>query len=95
MGQNYSSTAAAIPTLRAGIDIPEFDDIHYQKSLGTARFLKTIRAKHQDGSVVVKIFAKPVAGFPLEHHRQQIIRAPPPHLKLSRPLIALQANRKL
>lgn len=78
MGQNYSSTAAAVPNLRAGIDIPELEDIHYEKSLSSARFLKTIRARHQDGPVVVKIFAKP-PGVSLDHYRQHILCMHHPH----------------
>jgi phosphoinositide-3-kinase regulatory subunit 4 len=74
MGQNYSSTAAADSIARAGIDIPELADVSYEKSLGSARFLKTIRARHHDGMVVIKIFAKPLASFPLERHRDHIIR---------------------
>ena len=77
MGQNYSSTAAADGNARAGINIPELADVSYEKSLSSARFLKTIRARHAGGPVVIKIFAKPAAGFPLDHHRDQIIRACP------------------
>ncbi|KAF8242959.1 ARM repeat-containing protein [Wilcoxina mikolae CBS 423.85] len=74
MGQNYSSTAALEGNTRAGIEIPELSDISYDKSLGSARFLKTIRARHADGLVVIKIFAKPHASFQLDHHRCQLIR---------------------
>ncbi|KAG0024457.1 Serine/threonine-protein kinase [Entomortierella chlamydospora] len=35
-------------------------------SLGSARFMKTIRGRHKEGSVVVKIFVKPEAGFSLK-----------------------------
>jgi phosphoinositide-3-kinase regulatory subunit 4 len=76
MGQGYSSAAVADGNLRAGIDIPELSDIAYEKSLGTARFLKTIRAKHSDGLVVVKIFAKPLPHFSLEEYHQQVQRKP-------------------
>jgi len=74
MGQNYSTTTAADGNTRAGIDIPELVDLSYEKSLGSARFLKTIRARHADGLVVVKVFAKPLASFHLDLHRQQIER---------------------
>ncbi|KAK4050158.1 Serine/threonine-protein kinase [Microbotryomycetes sp. JL201] len=33
-------------------------DVVYDKSMGTSRFLKTIRARHRQGPLVVKIFAK-------------------------------------
>ncbi|KAL0634262.1 Serine/threonine-protein kinase [Maublancomyces gigas] len=74
MGQNYS----ALPDRNvgsAGIEIAELSDISYEKSLGSARFLKTIRARHADGLVVVKIFLKPSPTFSLEEHRLQIKRA--------------------
>ncbi|KAG9284442.1 hypothetical protein G9A89_023699 [Geosiphon pyriformis] len=59
MGNNISSTAASIAT--AGIDsyVSELGDIQYEKSLSSARFMKTIRGRHKEGAVVVKIFIKP------------------------------------
>lgn len=78
MGQNYS----ALPDRNvgsAGIEITELSDIHYERSLGSARFLKTIRASHDDGLVVVKIFLKPSPTFSLEEYHSQIKRACPMH----------------
>ncbi|KAI5795600.1 hypothetical protein EDC01DRAFT_58745 [Geopyxis carbonaria] len=77
MGQNYSSTAAAAADngISTGIDVPELADISYEKSLGSARFLKTIRAKHADGLVVIKIFAKPPTIFPLDQYHRQVFHA--------------------
>jgi phosphoinositide-3-kinase regulatory subunit 4 len=57
MGQGYSLT-----TLSAGsatIDVPELADLSYEKSLGTARFMKCIRARHKDGLVIAKVVMKP------------------------------------
>lgn len=71
MGQNYS----ALPDRNvgsAGIEITELSDIHYERSLGSARFLKTIRASHDDGLVVVKIFLKPSPTFSLAEYHSQI-----------------------
>lgn len=74
MGQNYS----ALPDRNvggAGIDIAELSDISYEKSLGSSRFLKTIKARHVDGGlVVVKIFLKPSPTFPLEAYRTKLKR---------------------
>jgi phosphoinositide-3-kinase regulatory subunit 4 len=81
MGQSYSSATAPDGNIRAGIDIPELEDISYEKSLGSARFLKTIRARHADGLVVVKIFAKPLASVPLMRHRRQLLRWSPIPMK--------------
>ncbi|RIA90300.1 hypothetical protein C1645_712201 [Glomus cerebriforme] len=65
MGNNISSTTASIAT--AGIDsyVSELRDIHYEKSLSSARFMKTIRGRHKEGAVVVKIFIKPEPGLSL------------------------------
>ncbi|KAF2423644.1 ARM repeat-containing protein [Tothia fuscella] len=57
MGQGYSLT-----TLSAGsatIDVPELADLSYEKSLGNARFMKCIRARHKDGLVIAKVVMKP------------------------------------
>ncbi|CAO3698380.1 unnamed protein product [Rhizopus stolonifer] len=61
---NKISTVTAI----AGIDsyVSELRDINYQKSIGNARFMKTILGRHdKDGYVVVKIFVKPDLGMSL------------------------------
>ncbi|KAJ3210567.1 Serine/threonine-protein kinase [Dinochytrium kinnereticum] len=52
---------AADPRLTKGIDsyVGELPDVSYEKSLGSARFMKTIRCKHREGSLVVKLFVKP------------------------------------
>lgn len=56
MGQGYSSV-----TLPAGlnlIDSTEISDLHVEKNLGGARFLRTVRARHQNGVVVAKVCMK-------------------------------------
>ena len=57
MGQTFS--LATLSAGSAGIDVPELSDLSYEKSLGTARFMKSIRARHQHGLVVVKLVMKP------------------------------------
>lgn len=57
MGQGYSLTTLSAGA--AGIDVPELADLSYEKSLGTARFMKTIRARNKDGLVVAKVVMKP------------------------------------
>ena len=40
-------------------------------SLGSARFLKTVKCRHRNGYLVVKIFIKPDPGLSLRtHHRR-------------------------
>ncbi|KAI8361053.1 hypothetical protein B0O80DRAFT_148594 [Mortierella sp. GBAus27b] len=66
MGNSVSTVTPSAAT--AGIDsyVSELGDIHYDKSLGSARFMKTIRGRHKEGSVVVKIFVKPESGLSLK-----------------------------
>lgn len=57
---NLISTVTPVRANVAGIQsyVAEIPDITYEKSLGTSRFLKTIRCKHQQGTLVCKIFIK-------------------------------------
>ncbi|CAN8102358.1 unnamed protein product [Discula destructiva] len=72
MGNSVSVTA---PTAgAAGIDVPELSDLIYERALGSARFMKTIRARHHDGIVLVKVFVKSDPRLSLEERKQQIIR---------------------
>ena len=57
MGQTFS--LATLSAGSSGIDVPELSDLTYEKSLGTARFMKSVRARHQHGLVVVKLVMKP------------------------------------
>lgn len=57
MGQSFSLTT--LSSGPAGIDASELSDLSYEKSLGRARLIKSIRARHRDGLVVVKLFMKP------------------------------------
>ncbi|KAK4448061.1 Serine/threonine-protein kinase ppk19 [Podospora aff. communis PSN243] len=71
MGQGFSLTAP--PPGAAGIDVPELADLVYEKSIGAARFMKSIRARHHDGVVLVKVLIKPYQ-MSLEKYKQEIIR---------------------
>jgi phosphoinositide-3-kinase regulatory subunit 4 len=70
MGQGFSLTTLSAGS--AGIDVPELSDLVYEKSMGTARFMKSIRARHQDGVVLVKVIVKPYA-MKLEKYKRRII----------------------
>lgn len=77
MGQTYSTGAAQDTAVRLGpIEVPELADIAYEKTIGTSRFLKTVRGRqlHSGGAVVIKVFQKPLANFPLDHYRRQVYR---------------------
>ncbi|KAJ8060412.1 hypothetical protein OCU04_010740 [Sclerotinia nivalis] len=71
MGQGFSLTTLSAGS--AGIDVPELSDLVYEKSMGTARFMKSIRARSQDGVVLVKVVVKPYA-MDLKKYRKKIIR---------------------
>lgn len=72
MGQTFSMTTLSAGS--AGIDVPELSDLTYEKSLGTARFMKSIRARHQHGLVVVKLVMKPFPQLDLKKYVQAIRR---------------------
>lgn len=61
MGQGFSLTTLSAAS--GGIDVPELSDLQYELSLNTARFMKSVRARHKDGLVVAKVIVKP---YPME-----------------------------
>ncbi|KAI9852318.1 MAG: Serine/threonine-protein kinase [Thelocarpon superellum] len=71
MGQGYSLTTLSAGS--AGIDAPELADLTYEKSMGAARFMKSIRARHRDGLVFVKVVMKPYASMKLDAYARQIL----------------------
>lgn len=59
MGNIYSSSASLVTSGLPSF-LAELAGFDYEKSLGTGKFLKTIRCRSpQDGTVIVKIFVKP------------------------------------
>jgi hypothetical protein len=70
MGQGFSLQALSAGP--GGIDVPELSDLTYEKSMGTARFMKSVRARQQDGVVLVKVVVKPYA-MKLDKYRKKII----------------------
>lgn len=44
----------------------------YACSIGTARFMKTLRGRHKDGYVVIKLFIKPESGINLAKQVEKI-----------------------
>lgn len=70
MGQGLSLTTLSAGS--AGIDVPELADLVFEKPMGNARFMKSIRARHQDGIVLVKVFVKPY-NMRLEKYKRIII----------------------
>lgn len=71
MGQGYSLTTLSAGS--AGIDVPEMADLTYEKSLGNARFMKCIRARHRDGLVIAKVVMKPYSTLRLDKYIRGIL----------------------
>ncbi|KAK4540526.1 hypothetical protein LTR36_009164 [Oleoguttula mirabilis] len=55
MGQGYST---ALPPGSSAVELAELSDLTFEKPLGGARFLRTVRARHQHGIVVAKVCLK-------------------------------------
>ncbi|KAI5304315.1 Serine/threonine-protein kinase [Ascosphaera pollenicola] len=72
MGQGYSLTSLSAGA--AGIDIPELSDLVYERSLGASRFMKSIRARHRDGIITVKVIMKPYPSMELEPYVRALVR---------------------
>lgn len=72
MGQGYSLTTLSAGS--AGIDVPELSDLAYEKSLGDARFMKAIRARHHEGLVLAKVVMKPYSSMKFSRFIKQILR---------------------
>ncbi|KZF19387.1 ARM repeat-containing protein [Xylona heveae TC161] len=72
MGQGFSLTTLSAGS--ANIDVPELYDLAYEKSLGTARFMKSIRARHHDGLVFVKVVVKPYSSMKLDQYVKELLR---------------------
>lgn len=72
MGQGYSLTTLSAGS--AGIDVPELSDLTYEKSMGGGRFMKSIRARQQNGLVLVKVIVKPYPSMELAPYVKAINR---------------------
>lgn len=71
MGQGFSlATPSAGST---GIDVPELSDIQYERSIGNARLMKSIRGRTENGIVLVKVLVKPYADVKLDKYKKQIL----------------------
>ncbi|KAF2031489.1 phosphoinositide 3-kinase regulatory subunit 4 [Setomelanomma holmii] len=71
MGQGFSLTTLSAGS--ANIDVPELADLQYEKSLGAARFMKAVRARHKDGLVVARVVMKPYAQFNFQVYVKRLL----------------------
>ncbi|KAI1386401.1 ARM repeat-containing protein [Hypoxylon trugodes] len=72
MGNSYSLTTPYAGS--AGIDIPELADLVHERSIGSARFMKSIRARHHDGVVLAKVTVKPYTPLSLRDYGEKILQ---------------------
>ncbi|KAH8101738.1 hypothetical protein BXZ70DRAFT_970824 [Cristinia sonorae] len=78
--QSLTRTSGALDSFVAELG----PDVVYERSLGSARFLKTVRCRHKNGYLVVKIFIKPDPGVSLRRYAKR--------LKIDREALAEIAN---
>ncbi|KIW99894.1 uncharacterized protein Z518_10822 [Rhinocladiella mackenziei CBS 650.93] len=71
MGQGYSMTTLSAAS--ASIDVPELADLVHEKTLASARFMKSVRARSQQGFVFVKAVMKPYSSFQVQEYVRQIV----------------------
>ncbi|KAJ7672606.1 hypothetical protein DFH06DRAFT_96923 [Mycena polygramma] len=67
-GSTLTRTTAALDSFVAELGT----DIIYEKSLGSARFLKTVKCRHHNGYMVIKIFIKPDPGLTLRNYHRRL-----------------------
>ena len=70
MGQGYSMTTLSAAS--ATIDVPELSDLSHEKTLASARFMKSVRARSQHGFVFVKAVMKPYSTFQVHKYVKKI-----------------------
>ena len=56
----------------ATIDVPELADLSQDKTLASARFMKSVRARSHQGFVFVKVVMKPYSAFDVRDYVKQI-----------------------
>jgi phosphoinositide-3-kinase regulatory subunit 4 len=78
MGQGFSLATPSAGS--AGIDIPQLGDVHYERSIGNARFMKSIRGRTEQGVVLVKVLVKPYTEVKLDKYKERIISKLVPHI---------------
>ncbi|KAG5929869.1 hypothetical protein E4U53_002352 [Claviceps sorghi] len=72
MGQGFSLATPSAGS--AGIDIAQLQDIQYERSIGNARFMKSIRGRHEHGVVLVKVLLKPYAEANLDEYKKKLLK---------------------
>lgn len=71
MGQGFSLATPSAGS--AGIDVAQLQDVQYERSIGNARFMKSIRGRHEHGVVLVKVLVKPYAEVNLDQYKKKLL----------------------
>ncbi|KAK5130649.1 hypothetical protein LTR08_001859 [Meristemomyces frigidus] len=71
MGQGYSTS---LPPGSSALEAAELSDLTFEKSLGGARFLRTVRARSQHGIVVAKVCMKANSGVSFKKYARALRR---------------------
>lgn len=69
MGQGYST---ALPPGSSALELADLSDLTFEKALGGARFLRTVRARHQHGVVVAKVCSKANPGVSFKKYARAL-----------------------
>ncbi|KAJ3126534.1 Serine/threonine-protein kinase [Nowakowskiella sp. JEL0407] len=69
---NIQSANATTTNVRIDSYVGELSNVQYERSLGSARFMKTIRCRQKDGIIVVKIFVKPDTRISLKAYAKSL-----------------------
>ncbi|RDA95176.1 hypothetical protein CP533_1897 [Ophiocordyceps camponoti-saundersi (nom. inval.)] len=72
MGQGFSLATPSAGS--ATIDVAQLQDVQYERSIGNGRFMKSIRGRHENGVVLVKVLVKPFADVNLSEYKRKIIK---------------------
>jgi hypothetical protein len=89
MGNSYSLSTPYAGS--AGIDVPELSDLAHERSIGNARFMKSIRARHRDGVALAKVTVKPYSDCSLKEYGDKILgeRVPTTSYPMSHPMLII------
>lgn len=67
-GSTLTRTTGALDSFVAELGA----DVIYEKSIGSARFLKTVKCRHRNGYLVIKVFIKPDPGLSLRTYLRRL-----------------------
>lgn len=74
MGNQLSLTTPTAATVAIDAYISELQNVHYDRNLGNARFLKTVKGASERSLVAVKVFIKPSQEMSLKSFYTELIR---------------------